>query len=263
MAVLALVGAALAFAAPGASADEGKVWICHADVNGTNGPGGPQSDKDNPNGQPNLGQGGFGGEDQIGFNLIEIAVSAWENAHLKLHPADFPAFEKNGVYSCTEFANVPETYPAKKTATATFCWEGVVTTVTAEGTDSYTTVDGPVPVETKAAVDVSAQKKADDALAALLGSTYAARTPVPADQICPVTPPTEPVTQPEAATAVEAATVANPEPATVPIPTAVTLPAKIPAGDPAPTVPAYVLALLALGATALAASTVRLVRTTR
>ena len=80
--------------------------------------------------------------------------------------------------------------------------------------------------------------------------------PVPADGIC------IPTTEPEPVTVVEPATVAVPAPATVPIPAKVTLPATIPAGE-GPTVPAYVLALLVLGATALAASTVRLVRTTR
>jgi hypothetical protein len=83
------------------------------------------------------------------------------------------------------------------------------------------------------------------------------------------TPPTEepePVTVVEPAvveppTTVQPEVIAIPEPAKVPAPTAtVPLPATVPAGDGStvPTTPVYALALLALGATALAASAVRL-----
>ena len=85
----------------------------------------------------------------------------------------------------------------------------------------------------------------------------------------PPPPPTEPepvsVVQPatvEEPVVEEPETVAVPAPATVPVPTAPVLPATIPAGSGL-TIPVYALALLALGATALAATTVHLVRTTR
>ena len=52
-----------------------KVWICHADTN-------------NGNGQPNLGQGGQGGENKTGFNILYISVNAWENGHMGRHPND-------------------------------------------------------------------------------------------------------------------------------------------------------------------------------
>ena len=68
MITVGLIG--VAFASP-ANADpespgpEPKIWVCHADMN-------------KGHGQPNLGEGGTGGEYQVGFNLISISKNAWE-----------------------------------------------------------------------------------------------------------------------------------------------------------------------------------------
>jgi hypothetical protein len=257
LAVFALVSLSLVFTTGVANAGD-KIWICHADAN-------------NGNGQNNLGQGGQGGENKNGFNLIEISVNAW-NAHDSLHENDFPAYEKNGQYACTPFANVPETYSNTLPAAATVCFNGAVTPVAGSGTDSYTTVDGPVPAETKAQVDTNAQNAANADLANKLATTYAGWTAVPASGVCTTTttyycpadsahpttvldgpydattdattcyttPPSTPVT-PEAAavapvapaTVVEPATATAPEAATVavPAPAKVTAPATVPAGD--------------------------------
>ena len=67
MITVGLIG--VAFASPANADDdtgpEPKIWVCHADMN-------------NGHGQPNLGEGGTGGEYQVGFNLIWISKSAWE-----------------------------------------------------------------------------------------------------------------------------------------------------------------------------------------
>jgi hypothetical protein len=154
-------------------------------------------------------------------------------------------------------------------------WVGDITT---SGSDEYCTVEG-----TTVTLDYSGSGHATSAVsqadadyqAALIAQQNAnadllSKTPTGAvPGACPVTPPTEPepVTAVAPATVVEEPeTVAIPAPATVPVPTAVSpLPATVAAGDGSsvPSVPAYALALLVLGATALAASTVRLVRTTK
>ena len=130
---------------------------------------------------------------------------------------------------------------------------------TAGGTVDYCTVEGTtVSITYSGSATMTSTVSSEDALfkAQVLATDRAnadlqAQLPTGATPgACAVTPPVEP------------ATVAAVQPATVPVPAHVTLPARIPAGE-GPTVPTYMLALLALGATALAVSTVHLVRTTR
>jgi hypothetical protein len=168
-------------------------------------------------------------------------------------------------------------YTPSATASATACtlvegtWtSGYPFSVTVTG--SLLTKDTPWTTEEEAAEDAKLQSEANDALAALMGTATidgsgTSCTPAPPP---PPTPPTapEPVSVVQPATVVEPAvvevpeTVAVPAPATVPVPAKVTLPATIPAGS-GPTIPVYALALLVLAATALTATTVRLVRTTK
>lgn len=126
---------------------------------------------------------------------------------------------------------------------------------------------GPIASPYGTEMTYTSQAEADAAAAAFVKANLEGATvgfmaahpeyaPVPADGIC-----VPPVVEAEVVAPVLPATVE--EPAEVAIPAAATLPATIPAGEPAPTVPTYALALLLLGTTALAASTVRLVRTTR
>ena len=150
--------------------------------------------------------------------------------------------------------------PPPVPGSATFCVAPVGTTTYAY--DTFGTTDDTTPQGTW--TNGSGQP-----LSAYVIGTTADCTPTPPP------PPPPPPTEPEPTVVVEAATVEEPEvvapvlpatveePTEVAIPAAATLPATIPAGDPAPTVPTYALALLLLGTTALAASTARLVRTTR
>ena len=157
------------------------------------------------------------------------------------------------------------------TCTAPTLYAGVATYPTVQvcvGPDVVTV--GPISGPYSTAQIYATQTEADSAAAAFVNGDITGKTvafmaahpeyaPVPADGIC------APVVEPATVAVPEPATVAVPEPATVPVPTAVTLPATVPAGDgsTAPTIPPYALALLVLGATALAVTAVRLVRTTR
>ena len=259
-----------------------KIAICHADAN-------------NGNGQPNLGKDGEGGNAGVGFNLIYISKSGWENGHegsYKRHPSDYPA-------SATEIAQghcgtTPTSYETVSLCvalTGTSDYADTLFTGVA-GTDQSTWENAGRPLsaftidDTKCGVApklaelcelaTNTMKTFDDpseAYTAALadanagGTTWAFK--------CPGTDggnPDEPLTT----TAVEGATVETPEgvavpapgtveePAKVAVPAPATVPARatVPAGDGSsvPTAPTYVLALLALGATALAAATVRLVK---
>ena len=265
-----------------------KVWICHADVNN--------------NGDAGLADG-KGGEYGIGFNVIHISANAADNAHFKLHPMDQGPFtteaeayatclpqppkcpagtDKAGTELATPYVpgevpdrcDIPD--PTGVTATAeyreTLCMYTVLTPSVLIApmytTPEYTTQEA---ANADAAAYWTAERKAG-ALATFLGANAAYTMPTMTDTglVC-ITP--------EQAAAIDAAlaepatvapvlpgTVEEPEAVAVPAPATVPpLPATIPAGDGSgtPTVPTALLALLVLGATALAASTVRLVRTTR
>ncbi|MCX6432442.1 MAG: hypothetical protein NTX29_06515, partial [Actinobacteria bacterium] len=242
-----------------------KIWICHADTN-------------NGNGQPNLGHDGTGGESGVGFNLIEVAQSAADNAHFKLHPADYAA---NATEIAAGYCGAKATFgytAAAVTVTSEFCFATAITSVTATG--AAITV-GPQATEVtsqqKADADAAARSSADAALVVELAK-YPNRTAVPADRVCTTTPPTSPPTTPPgspaevtavetAVTAVEPATVAVPEPAkvAVPAPAKVTapLPATIPAGDGSstPQTSVWLLALLTVATVTLAAASVRIAAT--
>lgn len=152
-------------------------------------------------------------------------------------------------------------------------WVGDITT---SGSAEFCTVEGTTVsiAYSGSGHGTSAVSQADaDYQAALIAQQNAnadllSKTPTGAvPGACPVTPTPEPevVAPVLPGTVEEPETVAVPAPATVPVPAAAPLPATVPAGDgsEAPAVPAAALAVLVLGATALAVTAVRLVRTTR
>lgn len=252
--------------------DAKKVHICHADVN-------------NGQGQPNLGQGGTGGQSGTGFNLLYISKAAASNAHFKLHPNDRYA---TGVEIAQGFCGEPVTptpgslcYLPTLTE-KTFADVTAVDYLTAKAdTTNYAAMPCPVPKTTSDVTYCVATGAGTYARLMFTGTTGTDEagwlhegTPLSAYT---KVDPTLCIT-PEEAAAIDAAlaepatvapvlpgTVEEPETVAVPAPATIPMPATIPAGDGSgtPTVPTALLALLVLGATALAASTVHLVRTTR
>jgi hypothetical protein len=172
--VLALVATSVAFSATAANAND-KVWICHADTN-------------NVNGQPNLGEGGTGGEYQIGFNLIEVSQEAWVNAHQAKHPNDScAAMNWDGSFTCGT-PNPGYDYSVSKSAAMTICVpsgaSGATTNVSVTGDTVTVPKQGTSVTDAqKAAADQAAQANADAKMvSALFG--YPGYTKLP----CPTSP---------------------------------------------------------------------------
>ena len=205
------------------------------------------------------------GETKDGYNVITISLNAWEKGHSGGidDGGNWVHDEKDFVVTpTTPCPPVPPQYcpdgvtplpangicPTPPTSEVTYCVATAVDTyaelkfIGTTGTDESGWLNEGIPL--------SAYTKANPILCATPDEAAAidAALAEPAT-VAPVLPGT--VEEPE--------TVAVPAPATIP------MPATIPAGDGSgtPTVPTALLALLALGATALAASTVHLVRTTR
>lgn len=226
------------------------------------------------------------GETKAGYNIITMSIQAWE-AHKAHHPdtmdvvyngVSCPTTPEPTTYYCPADSDHPTTVldgpydPATDEAT---CYDG----------------DGPNPVDHSASLcnlttvppdyytwtwqDDAVPQGYTDALADANGAqaTWAPTCPggggeegeataVTAPEAATVEEPT-PVTAVEAGTVTETPTkVTLPATVTVPAPATVPAAASVPAGDGSsvPTVPVYALALLALGAMTLAASTVRLVK---
>ena len=234
---------------------DGKVWVCHADTN-------------NGNGNQNLGHEvngqGTGGENKTGFNILYISTSAWENGHQGRHPND------------RVFASEAAAEAYCGTPTQKYCPDGVTplppsgicpsgqtytcpNDATKTLTHPYTEADAAYcypPAQTYACPTgtVKAGTPMDHAFDATTAADLA---------FCSMTPEEAQTVDAAVAAAIpQPATVAAPAPAKVTVPAkGPTVPATVPAGDGSsvPTTPVTALALLVLGATALAASTVRLV----
>jgi hypothetical protein len=256
------------------SAGPTKVWICHADTN-------------NGNGQPNLGQGGTGGENKTGFNILYISVNAWENGHKDRHPAD-KVFESEAqalaacgpttptAASLCDLAAVP---PAMTTFADNTSAAYLAALADAQATThTRYALSCPTPPLTPtaaslcdlAAVPPAMATFADNTSAAYLAaladaqatthSRYALSCPITDDEAAAIDAALGTVA-PEPVTAVEAATVTQePETVAVPAPATVALPATVPAGDgsSAPQMPVALLALLALATAAAVTSGLRM-----
>ena len=256
-----------------------KVWICHADTN-------------KGNGQPNLGVNGTGGELGIGFNLIYISVNAAENAHFKLHPNDTYALNNGSTYYCP---GAPDTVRASVCvanadgtfSTVTFAYletKDITTGVSDPGNIAYSTFtvveaakcipSTPTPTpksaeycaaltgtETYGLVTFTGTEGTDEA-GWLNGTTPKSAYTIDVSKVKCLTPEAAAALDAAVAAAVpQPATVAG-APATIKVPAkGPTIPATVPAGDGStvPTTPVAALTFLVLAATALAASTVRLV----
>ena len=265
MLVAGLVGVAVA--AP-ASADEHvtpgpepMVWICHADM--------AKGEKGGPLG----GEGGPGGEYQIGWNVIKVSANAWqlENSAHSQHPLDkllreatAPNEPDPGPEECGEVPP-PPTFDATASAggSGLFC-----TPAGATGNVSWSGAGSSTGQATQAAADAAAQAQADanaetDRLAKTAGLTPGACIPNEEPPTVVVTeeppaPVAEPVALVESAVieAPAAPVAAAPAPAVVNVPAAATVPAAVPAGggSQAPGMPMWALALVVVGAIGAAAA---------
>ena len=215
-------------------AKDGKVWVCHADTN-------------NGNGNQNLGHEvngqGTGGENKTGFNILYISENAWENGHMGRHPSDRSfKTEADALAYCG-----PATQPKCPTTAAAHAGEVIPAGLT-EATYCTVTTTFVCPLDTGRA-------------GTPMDHAYVATAPADI-AFCSLTPEQATVIDSAVAAAIpQPAAVAATSPAKVTVPAkGPVVPATVPAGDGSsvPTVPVTALALLALGATALAASTVRL-----
>jgi len=239
------------------------------------------------------------GETKAGYNIITMSVQAWE-AHKAHHPdtmdvvyngVSCPTVNPTPASLCNLTLDPPAMQPfADNTST-----EYLAALADANGAQTTwaltcPTGPGPNPVDHSATLcnlttvppdyytwtwqDEAVPEGYTTALADANGAqtTWALTCPGGGSEEGEATAVTAPeaatVEQPTPVTAVEAGTVEQPAkvtlPATVTVPAPATVPAvaTVPAGDGSsvPTVPVYALALLALGAMTLAASTVRLVK---
>jgi hypothetical protein len=207
---------------PGASHD--KITICHK-----------------VEGKGNTGQG---------WDIITINRQAWD-AHQAHHSGlDFEV---------TPSSPCPPTAPTYS-ASRTVCTDPSADPVTVQVSGSATQEAANAALNTKLETEFA------DSWEPVNGVCTQGGGDNPGGGTTPGTPTTpEELTAVEAATVeqpVEAATVEEAETVAVPAKAKVASPATIPAGDGSsvPTIPAYALALLALGATALAGSSVRLAK---
>ena len=218
------------------------------------------------------------GETKSGYNIITMSVQAWE-AHKAHHPSTMDEVY-NGV-SCPTVDPPDDAYTTTgATAGTTKCtlvgtvWTADYPFTVTVAPKVLTKVDAMFTDAEKTAANLADQAEANVALEEALAAALTAGLIDESGVNCLAPSGATETMTPEAAVAAEAATVApvlpgtveEPEAVAVPAPATIPpLPATIPAGDGSgtPTVPTALLALLVLGATALAASTVRLVRTTR
>ena len=256
-----------------------KVWICHADTN-------------HGNGQPNLGQGGTGGEYGVGFNLIEVAWSAWVNSHNRLHPSDYLATNGEVAQGYCGTTDDVTTSVCVSTGTTTYALK---TFTGVAGTDQSTWTNDGAPMSTFTVVDMALCTPVNPTPASVeycvvtgpgtyglmtfSGMTNTAETtwvngtqPLSAftkvDRALCITPEEAAAidaaiaaTEPETVAPVLPATVAEePETVAVPAPATVPMPATVPAGDGStvPQVPVALLALLALATAAAVTSGLRM-----
>jgi hypothetical protein len=248
-----------------------KVWVCHADAN-------------NGNGQPNLGQGGNGGENKTGFNILYISRNGWDSGHfdngMKRHPSDMMFLtEAEALLACgptqsfycpvdaphydtviltapyNEATDASKCYdPAKLTTEHSYC--AALNGTTAYANRAFTGVTGTDEAVWTTTIDSITYPKS----AFVIDSTGAAckitdQQAADIDAALGTLVP-EPVT----VAPVEAATVTEPEAVAVPAPATVPMPATVPAGDGSsvPQVPVALLALLALATAAAVTSGLRL-----